>query len=256
MGMNEPMLRGKVALVTGGASGIGRAAAVVFARHGAQVVVADTDSTGGAATVDQVRQQGGEAMFWKADIAEASEVERMIVQAASRFGRIDCAFNNAGVEGAMGSFADIAEPDWDQLMRVNLRGTLQCMKQEVHHMLEHGGGCIVNNASIAGLVGTVANATYTAAKHGIIGLTRSAALEYARRGVRINAVCPGGIDTPMLARLVQGVPAVLSALEALHPIGRIGQPCEVAEAAAWLCSDLASFVVGHALVVDGGYTAQ
>jgi NAD(P)-dependent dehydrogenase (short-subunit alcohol dehydrogenase family) len=254
--MTAKLLQDKVALITGGASGMGRASALVFARHGARVAIADIDRPGGEETIERVRQQGGQGLFVQADIAESTDVQRMIGAAISHFGRLDCAFNNAGIEMPMCSVAEIPDEAWDRLIRVNLRGAFLCMKHEILYMLRHGGGSIVNNASVAGLVGAAMNGSYVAAKHGVVGLTRTAAIEYARQGVRINVTCPGMIDTPMLRRAAEHTPQFLAAAEQMTPIGRVGQPEEVAELAAWLCSDRASFVVGQAFAADGGYVAQ
>jgi NAD(P)-dependent dehydrogenase (short-subunit alcohol dehydrogenase family) len=249
-------LIGKVALVTGAASGIGRASACAFAREGARVVVADVDEAGGAETVALIRHSGGEARLVTTDVSRATEVERMVQQIIDTYGRLDCAHNNAGISQGYGlRTAELGEADWDAVLAANLKGVWLCMKHEIPRMLEQGHGAIVNTSSVLGLVGTEGGAAYVASKHGIVGLTRTAALEYARSGIRVNAVCPGAILTPLLQRGFPS-PAAMDHLIAMEPVGRIGEPEEVAGAVVWLCSDAASFVTGHAMTVDGGLTAR
>ncbi|MCS6925501.1 MAG: SDR family oxidoreductase [Candidatus Binatia bacterium] len=249
-------LDGKIALVTGGSSGIGRAAALAFAQEGAKVVVADVMVEGGQETVRLLTAAGGHGLFVKTDVSRAAEVEAVIKQTVATYGRLDCAFNNAGVEGAFVSTTEYPEADWDRVLAINLTGVWLCMKYEIAQMLQQGGGAIVNTASGAGLVGVPNLSAYVASKHGVIGLTKTAALEYAKAGIRVNAVCPGVIQTPMVARLTSSRPDLSEALVAAEPMGRTGRPEEVAAAVVWLCSDAASFVTGHALSVDGGYVAQ
>jgi NAD(P)-dependent dehydrogenase (short-subunit alcohol dehydrogenase family) len=243
------LLDGKVALVTGAGSGIGRATALTFAREGAKVVVADIIAEGGEETVRMVKAAGGEALFVKTDVSKAAEVEALITKVVQTYGRLDCAFNNAGIEGVFVSTAECSEENWDRTLAINLKGVWLCMKYEIPQMLKQGGGAIVNTASVAGLVGFAGLPAYVASKHGVAGLTKTAALEYAKAGIRVNAVCPGGISTPMTERLFKAVAA-------LEPVGRMGKPEEIAEAVVWLCSDAASFVTGHAMAVDGGMVAQ
>ena len=251
------LLTGKVALITGGSTGIGRASCLAFAREGARVVVADLNAEAGEHTVQLVRAAGGEAVFVRADVSLDDEVGAMVRTAVATYGRLDCAFNNAGVAGAIGASTHAYPEDaWDLVIRVNLKGVWLCMKHEIPEMLTQGGGAIVNTASIWGLVGAPGAAAYVASKHAVVGLTRAAALEYAPRGLRINAVNPGTIRTPILDPFIAAEPAFESMMVARHPIGRIGRPEEVAEAVVWLCSDAASFVVGQTLPVDGGYTIQ
>lgn len=250
-------LEGKVVLVTGAGSGIGRATALACVREGAKVVAADVQVAGGEATVAQIKQAGGEATFVPADVSRATAVEALIVKVVATYGRIDCAHNNAGIEGAMAMTADYPEDDWDRVIGVNLKGVWLCMKYELPHMLRQGSGAIVNTSSLAGLVGARRMSAYVASKHGVAGLTKTAALEYATSGIRINAVCPGIIRTPMVERAFLSRHADLEdRLASAEPIGRLGTPEEVAEAVVWLCSDAASFVTGHTLSVDGGIYAQ
>ena len=247
---------GKVALVTGGSSGIGRATASAFAGEGANVVVADVLVEGGGETVRMIKEAGGEAIFVKTDVSKATEVEALIKKAVETYGRLDCAINNAGVEGTMAPTADCTEENWDCTININLKGVWLCMKYEIPQMLKQGGGTIVNTASVAGLVGLQGLPAYCASKGGVVQLTRTAALEYAKAGIRVNAVCPGVIRTPMVDRLTAAQPEMKEALTAMEPVGRTGKPEEVAEAVVWLCSDSASFVTGHAMAVDGGFIAQ
>ncbi len=251
------LVAGKVALVTGAGSGIGRATALIFAREGAKVVVSDVTVDGGEETVRLVKQAGGEAIFVKADVAQASEVEALVSKAVQTYGRLDCAHNNAGVPGPNKMIVDITEERWDQVIAVNLTGVWHCLKYEIAQMLKQGGGAIVNTSSDAGLVGVPRVGAYVASKHGVIGLMKTAALEYAKSGIRVNAVCPGPIDTPMLRGPGgERVDRLVAKMVTAQPGGRLGQPQEIAEAALWLCSDAASFVTGHAMSVDGGYMAQ
>jgi NAD(P)-dependent dehydrogenase (short-subunit alcohol dehydrogenase family) len=249
-------LNGKVALVTGGASGIGRATALTFAREGAKLIIADVDVDGGQQTVHMIKEYGGDTTFVQVDVTQASDVEAMIATAVETYGRLDCAHNNAGVGGDGMTITDCTEEDWHRIISINLTGVWLCMKYEIPEMLKHGSGAIVNTASIMGLVATGTSPAYMASKHGVVGLTKSAALAYAQSGIRVNAVCPGFIRTPM----VEGSPRYNEEREAeligRHPIGRLGQPDEVAETVVWLCSDAASFVTGHTMTVDGGYVAQ
>ncbi|MBM3132233.1 MAG: SDR family oxidoreductase [Chloroflexi bacterium] len=249
-------LAGKVALVTGGASGIGRAAALLLAREGAKVVVADLSVEGGEESVRMVKASGGEAIFVRVDVSDSRQVEAMVGKAVSTFGRLDCAFNNAGVEQSLVPLADCPEEEWERIIRVNLKGVWLSMKYEIPRMLKQGGGSIVNTSSVAGLVGGPLNSAYVASKHGILGLTRAAALEYASARIRVNAVCPGITRTPMIDLLTGGNAGIEAVIIGMHPIGRAAHPDEIAAAAVWLCSDEASFVTGHALAVDGGFAAQ
>ncbi len=252
----DKQLEGKVALVTGGASGIGRATALAFAREGAKVVVADVQVEGGQETEHIIKKGGGDAIFVKTDVSDAAEVENLINRAIKKYGRLDCAHNNAGIEGATALTADCTEENWDRTININLKGVWLCMKYEIPQMLMQGVGAIVNTASIAGLVGFRGLPAYCASKGGIIQLTRTAALEYAEKGIRINVVCPGVIRTPMVERVTGGKPEAEAQFTALEPIGRLGTPEEIAEAVVWLCSDAASFVTGHPMVVDGGFVTQ
>ncbi len=246
-------LQGKVAVVTGAAMGIGRASAQIFAREGASVVVADVDDEGGAETVAMIGAAGGRASFVHADVSLSDDVAAMVRHCLDTHGGLDCAHNNAGIAAPMAPLADYPDDGWDRTIAVMLTGVYLCMKAEIHVMLERGGGAIVNTASGVGLVGYPGQAAYTASKHGVIGLTKVAALDYGAQGVRVNAVCPGTARTPMVDRAVRYDPSIGEHLLSLHPMGRIGEPSEIAEAAVWLCTPAASFVLGVALPVDGGY---
>lgn len=246
----------KVVLVTGGGGGIGRASALAFARAGARVAVTDRDVPAGEETAAQVRALGAEALFVAADVVQAAQVQAMVAHVVAHFGRLDCAFNNAGIEEEHMRLADCEEATFDRILGVNVKGVWLCMKYQLAHMAQHGGGAIVNTASVAGLVGAPNMAAYSASKHAVLGLTKSAAIEYGRKGIRVNAVCPGVIQTAMFDRAVQADPRVALVAERLHALGRIGQPDEVAAAVLWLCSDAASFVTGLAHTVDGGLTAM
>ncbi len=249
-------LDGKVALVTGGGSGIGRAAALLFGREGAKVVIADVNVIGGEETVRLVEEAGAQAVFIPTDVSDGAQVGAMVAKAVSTYGRLDCAFNNAGIEQPLGLLSDIPEEVWERIMHVNLKGVWLSMKYEIPQMIAQGGGAIVNASSVAGLVGGPLNGAYVASKHAILGLTKAAALEYASKGIRINAVCPGMTRTPMIGMITGGSAEVERMIVAMHPMGRAALPEEIARAAVWLCSDEASFVTGHALAVDGGFTAQ
>ena len=250
------LTKDKVALVTGAGSGIGRAAAQIFAREGAKVAAADVNRASAEETVGMIREAGGEAFGLQADVSKAAEVEAMVDAVVGTYSRLDCAFNNAGIEGVLASTADYTEADWAPVIAVNLTGVWLCMKYEIPRLLETGGGAIVNTSSAAGLLGAPRMPAYVASKHGVVGLTKTAALEYAKSGVRVNAVCPGVIDTSMVGRLKERRPRMFEKIVRGEPIGRIGQPEEIAETAVWLCSDAASFVTGHAMSVDGGIVAQ
>jgi NAD(P)-dependent dehydrogenase (short-subunit alcohol dehydrogenase family) len=250
-------LTDKVALVTGGASGLGRATALLFAREGARVAVADIDAAGTQETVRQIEEAGGTAMAVTADVTQATAVEAMVSQAVLTFGGLDCAFNNAGIEGSVGTTtADYIEDEWDRVINVDLKGVWLCMKYEITHMLKQGSGAIVNTSSVAGLVGLRGSSPYVAAKHGVVGMTKTAALEYAQQGIRVNAVCPGVFRTPLVERIIDRTPQRQQEYMNAQPIGRLGEPEELAEAVVWLCSDAASFVTGHAFPVDGGFVAK
>jgi NAD(P)-dependent dehydrogenase (short-subunit alcohol dehydrogenase family) len=249
-------MEGKVALVTGGSSGIGRATALVFAREGAKVVIADVAVERCYDTADEIRDGGGQVHCVEADVSMADQVKALIDEIVETYGRLDCAFNNAGIEGEQAPTADSTEENWDRVIDINLKGMWLGMKYEILQMLKQGGGAIVNMSSVAGLVGFPGIPAYVASKHGVLGLTKTAALEYATQGIRINAVCPGIIRTEMIERFTGGDPQAEEQLAASEPVGRMGTPEEVAEAVVWLCSDEASFVTGHPLVVDGGMVAQ
>ena len=248
---------GKVAFVTGAASGIGRAAALAFAREGAGVVIADVSEQGSQETARLIEEQSGRAVTVRCDVTRAEDVKVALAKTVEVFGRLDFAFNNAGIEPRNPApTAEYAEEEWDRILDTNLRGVFLCMKHEVPLILEQGGGAIVNTSSGAGVIGIKGSPAYTAAKHGVIGLTRAAALDYAAQNLRVNAVCPGYIDTPMMGRFTGGTLAGRAKVIAEEPVGRMGKAEEIAAAVIWLCSDTAAFVVGHALVIDGGQTVQ
>jgi NAD(P)-dependent dehydrogenase (short-subunit alcohol dehydrogenase family) len=248
-------LEGRVGLVTGGTSGIGRDASILFARAGAKVVVAGRREVEGKETIELIRAAGGEGLFLRADVSKAADVQALVQKTVEKFGRLDVAFNNAGIEGAWIPITEQSEEDWDRTIDINLKGVWLCLKHEIRQMLKQGdGGAIVNMASVAGWIGSAGAATYCASKHGVIGLTKSAALETAKNGIRINVVCPAVIETPMGER-VFGAPEMKKYALGLHPIGRFGTPMEVAEAVVWMCSERASFMTGQSLVLDGGFLA-
>jgi NAD(P)-dependent dehydrogenase (short-subunit alcohol dehydrogenase family) len=252
-------LQAKVALVTGGASGIGRAAAVAFGREGASVVVSDVDATGGEQTAQAIRAAGGQAIFARADVSQAAQVEALTKRTVESFGRLDCAFNNAGIQGQIATTVECNEENWDRIIATSLKGVWLCMKYEIPLMLRQGGGAIVNTASNFGLVSSAGMPAYSASKHGVLGVSKAAALEYASFGIRVNAVCPGPIKTPLSEGVIREHHDAERMVEAIMnrlPVGRWGLAEEVAEAAMWLCSEAASFVTGAALPVDGGYVAQ
>ncbi|MCH2518927.1 MAG: SDR family oxidoreductase [Dehalococcoidia bacterium] len=248
-------LEGKVSLITGGGSGIGKASALAFAREGSKVVVADVNVEGGEQTVRLIQDTGGEATFVRADVSISSDVSDMVSHAVQTYNRLDCAFNNAGVSGGPGRVHEYTEENWSRVLNINLTGVWLCMKYEIIQMLNQGGGAIVNTASVMGLVGGSRSPAYGATKHGVVGLTKTAAVDYAREAIRVNAVCPGYIRTPMIEQGVLLDPGGEERVVSRHPMHRLGTPEEIAEAVVWLCSDAASFVTGHAMAVDGGYVA-
>lgn len=246
---------GKVALVTGAAAGIGRATAQAFAAEGLQVVVSDVDVAGGEATVQLIRDAGGEAIFVRCDVTRDADVQALVAQVVASYGRLDYAFNNAGIEIEKGRLAEGSEAEFDAIMSVNVKGVWLCMKYQLPLLMAQGGGAIVNTASVAGLGAAPKMSIYAASKHAVVGLTKSAAIEYAKKKIRVNAVCPAVIDTDMFRRAAETDPKKAEFVAGMHPVGRIGKVEEVAAAVLYLCCDAAGFTTGQALAVDGGATA-
>jgi NAD(P)-dependent dehydrogenase (short-subunit alcohol dehydrogenase family) len=250
------ILDGKIALITGAGSGIGRATARIFAREGARLVLADVVEAGGNETLRMITETGADGIFVKCDVANEADVEATVARAVAHFGRLDCAFNNAGIGGAGRLTHEYSLEEWNRVIAINLTGVWLCMRAEIAQMLKQKSGAIVNTSSIMGLTGAIRVPAYTAAKHGVAGLTKAAALEYARHGLRINAVCPAPIYTPMLMGAFEKRPDMEERYARAEPMKRIGQPEEIGEAVAWLCSDRASYVTGLPMPIDGGYMAQ
>jgi NAD(P)-dependent dehydrogenase (short-subunit alcohol dehydrogenase family) len=243
----------KVVIVTGAGSGIGHATALAFAQEGAKVVVSDVDSKLGLNTVEEIKKNNGEAFFVKCDVSSEEEVKNLVSKTVEKYGRLDCAYNNAGVEGKLASTTECTSDNWDRTINVNLKGTWLCMKYEIPEMLKNGKGSIVNCSSIAGLVGFETIPAYVASKHGVIGLTETASLEFAKQNIRVNAVCPGAVHTPMLDRFTENNEQAMADQD---PMGRVGKPEEIADSVLWLCSDKSSYVTGQAIAVDGGWVAH
>lgn len=250
----EKIFKNKTALVTGGSFGIGRSTAIAFSARGANVVIADCVED--YETMNLIKTSGGNAIFVKCDVSKDYDVKKLIDKTVSTFGSIDFAFNNAGIEGVSAMTHECTEENFDHTIAVNLKSVWLCMKYEIAVMLKQGKGAIVNTASIAGLVGFQNLPAYVASKHGIVGLTKTAALEYAKKGIRVNVVCPGVIRTPMIDRFTGKKKEAEKQFEDMEPVGRMGTPEEVAEAVVWLCSDAASFITGDSMAVDGGWIAQ
>ncbi|ODR05130.1 oxidoreductase [Mycobacterium sherrisii] len=245
---------GRVAFVTGATSGIGQATAVAFGARGAAVVVADISADGCRETAEMINRVGGRAVAVTCDVTKTRDVQAALSTTVETFGRLDFAFNNAGVEQPVTPLVEVSDDEWNRVVDINLRGVFLCMKHEIPLMLDSGGGAIVNTSSGAGVSGFAGQAAYAASKHGVIGMTKSAALDYAKSNIRINAVCPGIIETPMMDRFCGGTPEGRQRVIDQEPVGRMGRPEEIASAVLWLCSDNAAFTIGHALVVDGGQT--
>jgi NAD(P)-dependent dehydrogenase (short-subunit alcohol dehydrogenase family) len=252
--MTEPRFAGRVAFITGSGSGIGRATAIAFAAEGANVVLADIDAAGNEETSRLAARHGGRVLALKCDVTSSQEIQAAIEQTINEFGRLDVAFNNAGIEQPPAALVDISEDQWSKVLDIDLRSAFLCMKYQIPAMLQNGGGSIVNTSSGAGVIGIRGQAAYVAAKHGLIGLTKSAALDYAAQGIRVNAICPGIIETPMMDRFSGGTPEGRERVIGQEPVGRMGSPEEIASAVLWLSSDLGSFATGHAMVIDGGQT--
>lgn len=246
----------KVVIITGASFGIGKATAVAFAKAGAKLAISDVIDKEGESLAEEIRKQGNECIYIHCDISKPTEVQNMVSETVKHFGRLDIAYNNAGIEGKMGFTADGSEDNFDRVIGINLKGVWACMKYEIPEMLKNNKGVIVNCSSIAGVIGSQGLPVYVASKHGVNGLTKNAALEYAKQGIRVNSVCPAGVKTPMLDRIIESSAALKDELDAMHPIGRAAQPEEIADAVLYLCSDRASFITGHELLVDGGFTAQ
>lgn len=249
-------LAGRVITVTGGAGGIGSATAKLCAARGAAVVIADLDDGGGESVVDDIKRKGGQACYIRTDVTRESDVQKMVAFAVTCFGRLDGAFNNAGIGDSNAPLAELSTPSWQRHLDINLTGLFHCMKYQIPQMLADGGGAIVNTASASGIIGNPAAAHYVASKHGAVGISKAAALDYAAQGIRVNALLPGAVETPMASAAFARAPEVKAAIEKGHPIGRLAQPEEIAETAAWLLSAAASFITGAAIVADGGYTTQ
>lgn len=249
-------MKGKTAIVTGGGNGIGRATCKLLAKRGVSVLVSDIDAESGEKVVQEIEADGGEASFKKCDVSSQEQVEEMVEFTIDTYGELDFAVNNAGVEGKREDVVNCSAENWNFVVDINLTGVWHCMKYEIPAMLESGGGSIVNNASIAGLVGFDHLPAYVASKHGVVGLTKAAALDYSDQGIRVNSICPGVIETEMVARAFEETPEVRDAIVESKPMARLGQPEEMAEVIAWLCSDSSSFVTGQALAADGGYVAR
>ncbi|MEX0269612.1 SDR family oxidoreductase [Leptolyngbyaceae cyanobacterium UHCC 1019] len=257
MTTNENGFTGKVAFVTGAASGIGRATALAFAREGASVVVADVSEPSNQETARLIEELGGQAIAVNCDVTQTEDVKAALDKTIEAFGRLDFAFNNAGIEPKQAApVAEYDEEEWNRIIDIDLRGVFLCMKHEIPLILKQGRGAIVNTSSGAGVIGIKGSPAYTAAKHGVIGLTKAAALDYASQNIRVNAVCPGYIDTPMMGRFTGGTDKGRAKVISEEPVGRMGTPEEIAAAVLWLCSDATAFVIGHALVIDGGQTVQ
>jgi NAD(P)-dependent dehydrogenase (short-subunit alcohol dehydrogenase family) len=248
-------LQGKVALITGGTTGIGRDTAILFAKQGAKVVISGRREAEGKEAIALVKAAGGEGTFVQSDVSKTADVQSLVKKTVDTYGRLDVAFNNAGIEGGWVPLLDMPEEDFDKVMNINLKGVWLCLKCEIQQMLKQGsGGAIVNMSSVAGYIGNAIASHYVASKHGVLGLTKSAALEFASRGIRVNAVCPAVIETPMADRAF-GASPLIDRFRAMHPIGRFGKPIEIAEAVLWLCSEKSSFMTGHDIVLDGGMLA-